>query len=61
MIRCPTSQDDQIMNLPMDTDVNRYEKPVRTPFGITGMTKTRPQELITAGIDDCGRGGSRTV
>ena len=53
IIRCPTSQDDLIMNLPMDTDMNRYEKPVRTPIGITGMTKPElksslQRELTTA-------------
>ena len=28
IIRCPTSQDDMTMNLPMDTNMDRYEKPV---------------------------------
>ena len=46
MIRCPTSQDDQIMNLPMDTDRNRYDKPVRNPLEITGMTGPEPMNLL---------------
>ena len=34
------------MNLPMDTDMNRYEKPVRTPVGIAGMTKPDLKSLL---------------
>ena len=38
LIRCPIPRDDQIMNLPMDTDRNRFDKPVRNPLDLTGMT-----------------------
>ena len=53
IIRCPTSQDDMIMNLPMDTDMDRYEKPVRTPVGVAEITKPdlkslTQRELTTA-------------
>ena len=30
-IRCPAPQNVMNMNLPMDTNKNRYEKPVQTP------------------------------
>ena len=39
IIRCPTSQDDMTMNLPMDTNMDRYEKPVQTPVGGAEMAK----------------------
>ena len=39
IIRCPTSQDDMTMNLPMDTNMNRYNKPVQTPVGGPEMAK----------------------
>ena len=39
IIRCPTSQDDMTMNLPMDTNMNRYNKPVQTPVGGAEMAK----------------------
>ena len=38
LIRCPIPQDDQIMNLPMDTERNRDVKPVRNPRELTEMT-----------------------
>ena len=31
-IRCPAPQNVMNRNLPMDTNKNRYEKPVQTPF-----------------------------
>ena len=46
LIRCPISQDGQIMNLPMDTDRNRYGKPVRNPLELTGMTGPEPMSLL---------------
>ena len=46
LIRCSISQDDQIMNLPMDTDRNRYDKPVRNPLELTGMTGPEPMSLL---------------
>ena len=39
IIRCPTSQDDMTMNLPMDTNMHRYNKPVQTPDGGAEMVK----------------------
>ena len=53
IIRCPTSQDDMTMNLPMDTNMNRYEKPVQTPVGVAEMAKPdlyilRQRESTTA-------------
>ena len=53
IIRCPTSQDDMIMNLPMDTNMDRYEKPVRSPVGVAEITKPdlkslTQRELTTA-------------
>ena len=39
IIRCPTSQDDMTMNLPMDTNMNRYNKPAQTPVGGAEMAK----------------------
>ena len=53
IIRCPTSQDDMTMNLPMDTNMDRYEKPVQTPVGVAEMAKPdlyilTQRELTTA-------------
>ena len=42
IIRCPTSQDDMTMNLPMDTNMNRYNKPVQTPVGGGGGEMAKP-------------------
>ena len=39
IVRCPTSQDDMTMNLPMDTNMNRYNKPAQTPVGGAEMAK----------------------
>ena len=39
IIRYPTSQNDMTMNLPMDTNMDRYEKPVQTPVGGAEMAK----------------------
>ena len=46
LFRGSISQDDQIMNLPMDTDRNRYDKPVRNPLELTGMTGPGPTSLL---------------
>ena len=46
LIRCPIPQDDQIMNLPMDTDRNRYDKPVRNQLELTGMTGPEPMNVL---------------
>ena len=46
LIRCHIPQDDQIMNLPMDTDRNRDVKPVRNPLELTGMTGPEPMSLL---------------
>ena len=46
LIRCPIPQDDQIMDLPMDMDRNRYDKPVRNPLELTGMTGPEPMSLL---------------
>ena len=39
IIRGPTSQDDMTMNLPRDTNTDRYKKPEHTPVGGAVMTK----------------------
>ena len=39
IIRCPTSQDDMTRNLPMDTNTDRYGKPVHTPVEGAEMAK----------------------
>ena len=39
-------QDDQIMNLPLDTDRTRGDKPVRNPLELTGMTGPGPRSLL---------------
>ena len=39
-------QDDQIMNLPLDTDRTRGDKPVRNPLELTGMTGPGPRRLL---------------
>ena len=53
IISCPTPQDDMIMNLPMDTIMNRYEKPLQTTVGVAEMAKPdlkslTQRELTTA-------------
>ena len=40
IIRCPTSQDDMTRNLPMDTNTDRYGKPVHTPVEGAEMAKS---------------------
>ena len=42
-------QDDQIMNLPLDTDRTRSDNPVRTPLELTGMTGPGPMSLLQRG------------
>ena len=39
IIRCPTSQDDMTRNFPMDTNTDRYGKPVQTPVEGAEMAK----------------------
>ena len=39
-------QDDQIMNLPLDTDRTRGDKPVRNPLELTGMTGPGRRSLL---------------
>ena len=39
-------QDDQIMNLPLDTDRTRGDKSVRNPLELTGMTGPGPRRLL---------------
>ena len=39
-------QDDQIMNLPLDTDRTRGDKPVRNPLELTGTTGPGPRSLL---------------
>ena len=39
-------QDDQIMNLPLDTDRTRGDKPVRNPLELTRMTGPGPRSLL---------------
>ena len=39
-------QDDQIMNLPLDTDRTRGDKPIRNPLALTGMTGPGPRSLL---------------
>ena len=46
LFRGSISQDDQLMNLPMNTDSNRYDKPVRNPLDLTGMTGPGPMSLL---------------
>ena len=60
IIRCPTSQDDMTMNLPMDTNMDRYEKPVQTPVGGAEMAKPAFIRLTQREMDDRGRSGSET-
>ena len=45
-IRCPIPQDDQIMNLPLDTDRTRGDNPVRNPLELTGLTGPGPMRLL---------------
>ena len=46
LFRGSISQDDQLMNLPMNTDRSRYDKPVRNPLDLTGMTGPGPMSLL---------------
>ena len=46
LIRCPIPQDDQIMNLSMDTERNRDVIPVRNPLELTAMTGPEPMSLL---------------
>ena len=39
-------QEDQIMNLPLDTDRTRCDNPVRNPLELTGMTGPGPMSLL---------------
>ena len=53
IVRGPTSQDDMTRNLPKDTNMNRYNKPVQTPVGGAEMAKPafnrqKQREMTTA-------------
>ena len=39
-------QEDQIMNLPLDTDRPRYDNPVQNPLELTGLTGPGPMRLL---------------
>ena len=46
--RYPASQNDMNMNLPMDTNKDRYEKPVHTPDGGGGAEVAKPDSIRLA-------------
>ena len=56
---CPTSQDDMTRNLPMDTNTDRYGKPVDTP--VEGAEMAKSDVIRLAQNDDRGRSGSENV
>ena len=53
IVRGPTSQDDMTRNLPKDTNMNRYNKPVQTPVGGAetpkpAFNRQKQREMTTA-------------
>ena len=50
------SQDDQIMNLPLDTDRTRGDNPVRNPLELTGMTGPGPMSLLQRELSTVAKG-----
>ena len=43
-------QEDQIMNLPLDTDGTRCDNPIRNPLELTGMTGPGTMSLLQRGV-----------
>ena len=59
LFRGSISQDDQIMNLPLDTDRTRCDNPVRNPLELTGMTG--PMSLLQRKLLTVAEGGRAQI
>ena len=55
------SQDDQIMNLPLDTDRTRGDNPVRNPLELTGMTGPGPMSLLQRELSTVAKGSRAQI
>ena len=55
------SQDDLIMNLPLDTDRTRGENPVRNPLELTGMTGPGPMRLLQRELSTVAKGSRAKI
>ena len=54
-------QDDQIMNLPLDTDRTRGDDPVRNPLELTGMTGPGPRSLLQREVSTVAKGSRAQI
>ena len=54
-------QDDQIMNLPLDTDRTRGDNPVRNPLELTGMTGPGPMSLLQREVSTVAKGSRAQI
>ena len=54
-------QDDQIMNLPLDTDRTRGDKPVRNPLELTGMTGPGRRSLLQREVSTVVKGSRAQI
>ena len=54
-------QDDQIMNLPLDTDRTRGDNPVRNPLELTGMTGPGPMSLLQREVSTVTKGSRAQI
>ena len=54
-------QDDQIMNLPLDTDRTRGDNPVRNPLELTGMTGPGPMSLLQREVSTIAKGSRAQI
>ena len=54
-------QNDQIMNLPLDTDRTRGDNPVRNPLELTGMTGPGPMSLLQREVSTVAKGSRAQI
>ena len=54
-------QDDQIMNLPLDTDRTRGDNPVWNPLELTGMTGPGPMSLLQREVSTVAKGSRAQI
>ena len=52
---------DQIMNLPLDTDRTRGDNPVRNPLQLTGMTGPGPMNLLQREVSTVAKGSQARI
>ena len=61
MFKGSIPQDDQIMNLPLDTDRTRGDNPVRNPLELTGMTGPGPRSLLQREVSTVAKGSRAQI